>query len=851
MKKTAYFIVLALIILTSIQPSSGQWTKSPHFFSGNIKAFTYIDNTLFACSEGGGVFSTEDDGKSWNTCNNGLVDLKLLSLTYANGKLIAGTTTMGCFISEDKGKSWQQQTGDTLKQATISCLAYNGFKLYTVIETKGIYESEDFGNTWKNIYRDKFNFYSNIPSITFFNNIIFVTTYNSFLLYSEDGKSWLSKTISKYVKKVYSVATKSDTIYVATDIGVYYTNSINKGFNGQNKGLPFFKEPFASKIIYSKKQYLIRALKNSIYLLNKQNIWTEISLGTEINNITNFGIKGNYLYAASSDGELWQRPLDDIKSSLTNKTYDYLNINNISARINSCGNFFWDFQNNFEFIAPKGSGKLANGDGHIWVGGKDKNELLHLAGERFRQQGIDFYQGPVMQPSHYKKYYEQWNKVWKINKSEIEDFKVNWTNKKYKIPESILTWPANGNIELGQSKILAPFFDNDKDSIYNPLKGDYPWIRGDQAIYFIINDDSIHTETGGRKLGIQKEYMSYAYFAPSDSALNNTIFINCRITNHSQNIYDSLYIGYSDELDNGEPWDNYVGCNVALNAFYSYNADKTDGNGLNNTYGEHPPALACILLNNEITNFMYYNNSSGLMGDPITASEYYNIMRSRWKGGSYLYYGGNGYNSNEETYGPECKYFCPGTTDSTLKGTNGIAPNGPVDWTEVIAKNYPFNKRGVGSTGPLTFLPGETKYFDMAITWARDYISDVDAYFSLPLLFERVAAVRNFYDKTTASDINKNNLVINSVNSTNISKVSVNIYPNPAKDIVNIKIAPYKPGLNYKIYNILGKTVYNGCINSDLTNVPVNNLNDGIYFINLFSFNESITHKIIINKKYK
>jgi hypothetical protein len=45
--------------------------------------------------------------------------------------------------------------------------------------------------------------------------------------------------------------------------------------------------------------------------------------------------------------------------------------------------------------------------------------------------------------------------------------------------------------------------------------------------------------------------MAYAFNNSIDSALNNTIFINYRIYNRSQNNYDSLYIGSFTDFDIG------------------------------------------------------------------------------------------------------------------------------------------------------------------------------------------------------------------------------------------------------------------------------------------------------------
>lgn len=71
--------------------------------------------TLFAATDGGGVFTSSDSGASWSVCkdgsnveNSGLVDTNVISLTIATdpaGKLYAGTRA-GVFVSSDDCATW-------------------------------------------------------------------------------------------------------------------------------------------------------------------------------------------------------------------------------------------------------------------------------------------------------------------------------------------------------------------------------------------------------------------------------------------------------------------------------------------------------------------------------------------------------------------------------------------------------------------------------------------------------------------------------------------------------------------------------------------------------------------------
>jgi len=114
---------------------------------------------------------------------------------------------------------------------------------------------------------------------------------------------------------------------------------------------------------------------------------------------------------------------------------------------------------------------------------------------------------------------------------------------------------------------------------YTPSLGDYPAIRGDQAIFFIMNDDlEKHTESKGVPLGVEILGMVYAY-SSTDSALNNTIFLSYVLRNKSTTNYKDFYFGFWCDYDIGFAKDDYVGCDTLLNLGFGYNGKEIDGNG--------------------------------------------------------------------------------------------------------------------------------------------------------------------------------------------------------------------------------------------------------------------------------
>jgi len=556
---------------------------------------------------------------------------------------------------------------------------------------------------------------------------------------------------------------------------------------------------------------------------------------------------------------------------VVNNSYAYLETNNVKARINAFGNHFWDLVAP-SFEVPKGKGKHTIFSNSFWAGGMDNSSNLHLAAERFRSNGEDFWAGPVMDSTAYSVYQDSmWNKVWKINRTEIDYHRAHWQDAAYVPITDILTWPGNGNTALGQAIKLAPYYDYNNNGTYNALDGDYPWIRGHECIFFIYNDDrKIHTETGGEKLGIEIHGMAYAFDCFWDSAFNNSIFIHYDIYNRTNNNYSNTYFGNFTDFDIGYAADDYIGCDVQRGTFFGYNGKNIDGNGQADHYGANPPAQGVTILkgplmdsdgidnpagvdegvnglffgdiipDNEclgMTRFVSFENTGSggtqAMTDPDYAYEYYNYMKAMWKDSTHLLYGGNGYDSTS-AYGPQCNFIYPGTSDPTNWGTGGVPPNGAVNWTESTANNIPYDRRGVGVMGPFTFNAGDKETVDLAFVFARNY-NDTSAVAAINVLKTRVDSIISGY----LSDKSPCGGSFSSINKLPKLQSDLKVFPNPANSDLFIAYKNLSKESRYFIFDMFGKLVKTGILKeSEINSISIFNLNTGLYILKIFEGSE-------------
>ena len=581
-----------------------------------------------------------------------------------------------------------------------------------------------------------------------------------------------------------------------------------------------------------------------------------------------------------------------------NTAHNIISINNISARINNNGNLFRDMTGNSGFKVPKtgNAGTIFNST--LWIGGYDLNDSLHFAGERYEQLGHDFWSGPVSNV-YDAAYDSKWDKVWKITKFEIDEFRAFCLDPNkypdYTMPSSISTWPGNGDTTLGQAKMLAPFHDNNGDGIYAPYDCDYPLIKGDQAILFIMNDASHpHTESLGKPFGMDVVVMAYEYACPADSALWNTLFVKYKIINCSDKLYKDLYIGNFTDFDLGYQYDDYIGCDVRRASFYAYNGKNHDG-----LYGTYPPAQSVTFLKGPymdidgidnpnfdpfhpyycndavngtnfgngiidderygMTRFISFNNSSGIQGDPTLTIQYYNYMRGIWKDGTKMVYGGNGH-YDKDTLRTECNFMYPGKSDTNCYwGTGGKVPHGPVNWTEETAYpdsiqpyNYPGDRRGLGVSGPFTIEPGNYNEFELAYVFARNF-KDTNNRAAISIMQERIDSIRNYFNDYHDYKSPCSNYTYG-INDLQPQLMKLSVSPNPVNSLLVVSYALFgKSDVTLNVYDITGRTIItqnpkpqtqNGV---NKTTINVAELKAGIYFLKLTTDNASSVAKFVKN----
>ena len=358
------------------------------------------------------------------------------------------------------------------------------------------------------------------------------------------------------------------------------------------------------------------------------------------------------------------------------------------------------------------------------------------------------------------------------------------------IPSEIKLWPGKGNPFLKQETSfaadesaknsvdnnLANFFDKDSNGVYNPCKGDFPLWAGteadnncpggvidinagaDQVIWWVCNDGGDKKNFSENtsvvpEIGMEIHYEAFAY--ASTDATNDMTFLRQKLYNKGSYILDSTYLAQWVDPDLGNPGDDFVGCDVMRGLGICYNGDEVDEG--QSGYGENPPAVGVDFFrgpfpddkfdaidwdldcsgptglvpdtNERITmsGFVYYNiGGNPRNGDPTKYTDFYNMLRNKWKDGTDITWGGAGLEALSLPEHPKASYMFPNVTSSSdpygfaCGATSCASPVVcPGEWNEKQAGNAPGDRRFLANNGPFTLEPGDFNECTIGIVWAR------------------------------------------------------------------------------------------------------------------------------------
>ncbi len=485
--------------------------------------------------------------------------------------------------------------------------------------------------------------------------------------------------------------------------------------------------------------------------------------------------------------------------------FNTLEANNVRAHVASDGLLF----NNFNigkggFEAPKqpqGTASLSSiYASSLWLGAIDAGNNYHVAAQTYRQfPSSDFRTGPI-DPFTGKALPDSViNGLWRMTKADYLSALSGIETPNLK------NWPTSFTSSAGKAP-LAPFYDKNNDGVMDVTDGDYPSFPGDEAFFFVYNDDAVHFESQGDRLKMEIKGFVYQFVSTENEFLNNTVFVDYYLTNRSSNEYKKLNVGVWTDFDLGDPTDDRIGSDPMRNMYYTYNGTGTDA-----VYGASPPAMGVIFFNQSMQSAVAYTNDNSATGNPKTAQNHYNLLEGLWKDGSAITNMGSGYQSGGQP-------------------TNFMFTGDPCNnsgWTEAQGGVPAGDRRMIGSVGFTNVKPGEVQKVTVAYLWSRSNTSGSIP--SLCKLLSQTDSLRDWVNKRPPLGIEKAT-----------SDNSINVYPNPATSQIFVDAPALGDDILLELYDVSGKKVLAGTGKS----IAVEGLAKGFYIlrgsVGSYTFNRKV-----------
>ena len=145
------FITIILLLFLLYGQSYAQWQKTNLPSSSKVNTLAISDSSIYAGTEGDGIFVSTDNGENWTSINEGLQN-KVIHSIFISGTTIFAGTEAGASFSTNKGLNWNT-INSGLDGKGVWSFAINNFMPGTSTifagTWSGIYSSTDNGTNWK------------------------------------------------------------------------------------------------------------------------------------------------------------------------------------------------------------------------------------------------------------------------------------------------------------------------------------------------------------------------------------------------------------------------------------------------------------------------------------------------------------------------------------------------------------------------------------------------------------------------------------------------------------------------------------------------------------------------------
>jgi len=307
MKKKIRFSIILIVITAMV--TSAQWKALNTAFGSDVRALAKSGNSLFAATNGGGVYFSANSDQVWVQKNSGLSNLKVYSLAVNSTSIAAGTYGNGVFLSNNKGDSWTS-TASGISVPFIYAVAFMGSNILAGTGGGGFFRSANNGSSW-----------ISAGGTTHIVNSFYVTPNYSFVgqgpyayKTTDNGNTWTTLIgSSNTTVKGFAETPRTGggtNIFVGTLDGVYVSTDDAKSWKTTNSGLTYKN---VNAIVATGQNIFVATEDGGVFRsADNASTWSAINTGLPASTNGRALILSNgVLYLGTSTGVVWKRDLSE------------------------------------------------------------------------------------------------------------------------------------------------------------------------------------------------------------------------------------------------------------------------------------------------------------------------------------------------------------------------------------------------------------------------------------------------------------------------------------------------------------------------------------------------------------
>jgi photosystem II stability/assembly factor-like uncharacterized protein len=300
-------LLLITIIALSIN-ASAQWIQTSCPSGGEIQSLAISGSNIFAGTQTGGVFLSNNNGSTWTAVNTGLTNTNVFSLAVSGTNIFAGTNGGGIFLSTNNGGSWTAvNTG--LTTLTVRALAVSGTSIFAGTDFGGIFLSTNNGGSWTSINNGLTNYFNRVVwTFAVDGANIYAGTSAAVFLSNDNGSTWTGLGTIPNSSDVKAVAANGANIYVGANTqGVTLSTNSGGTFTAANTGI---SNLYTTSFIFSGSNLIAGTINDAFITTNNANSWS--SLNTSGLTVRCMAINSTNIFLGTWNDGVWLRAVNTL-----------------------------------------------------------------------------------------------------------------------------------------------------------------------------------------------------------------------------------------------------------------------------------------------------------------------------------------------------------------------------------------------------------------------------------------------------------------------------------------------------------------------------------------------------------